>query len=195
MEAKVSDETTKGREERDELSRLMGAYQGGEVDAFTELYRSLSAPITRYLTTIVRDWTTAEELMQETFLQVHRARQTYMPDRPVKPWIYAIARNVALMWLRKMKRRKKFEVTMDEDPPELPVLAEALGTADRMLARRALESLRPDQREVVMLHHFMGFSFKEIAGVLGISTTAAKVRSHRAIKSLRESVTELGGTT
>jgi RNA polymerase sigma-70 factor (ECF subfamily) len=88
------------KEEEERLIALMIGYQKGSMDDFEGLYAALKQPLLRYLWTFVRNAAAAEDLLQETFLQIHRARQTYTPPRPVRPWIYAITRHVALMHLR-----------------------------------------------------------------------------------------------
>ena len=175
---------TELRPDEQRLVELMTEYQKGRMDAFAGLYATLEQPLLRYLWTFVRDRTTAEDLLQETFLQVHRARHTYQPPRPVRPWIYAITRHVALMYLRSARRRK--ERLADEDLPELPVPPEMESFADRATVQRLLAGLPDNAREVLVLHHLLGLSFKEVGRIIGIAAGTAKVRAHRAIKSLRE---------
>lgn len=165
---------------------LMARYQDGDMDAFAEVWSALNPAITRYAWTFVRNRTVAEDLAQETFLQVHRARHTYTPGRPVRPWIYAISRHVALMHLRSMRRRK--EGLADEDLPELPVPPEMESFADRATLATMLAALPAASREVVVMHHLLGLSFQEIGAVLGIAAGTAKVRSHRALKALKSEV-------
>lgn len=168
------------------LADLMVAYQSGDIRAFETLYGALSGQLLGYLHALARDHTRAEDMLQETFLQLHRARATYQPGRPVKPWVYAIARNVFLMHRRAAARRGRHEVLAEEELPDLPVAAEVESLADRDLLRRALAQLSENRREALLLHHFMGLSFREVGAVLGISEGAAKVRAHRATARLRE---------
>ncbi len=168
------------------LIELMIAYQQGELDAFEELFQQLSVPIRNYLASLSRSIDLADDLLQETFFQVHRSRHTYLPPRPVRPWVYGIARHVYLMDRRSRGRKAKHETLAREDLPELPVasLAEDLPVTDELM--RALAQLPADRREAVMLHHLQGFTFKEIGGMLGVSSRAAKLRSFRGIQKLRE---------
>ena len=170
----------------DELPLLMLAYQGGDPVAFDYLYTLLAPGLLGYLQSLTRDRGRAEDLLQETFLQLHRARATYLRDRPVKPWVYAIARNVFLMQRRAAVRRGRREVLADDELPDVPVPPEVESLADRETVQRALARLADDRREVVVLHHIMGMSFREVGAVLGISEGAAKVKAHRGIVQLRE---------
>ncbi len=181
----------KAEEER--LIELMVGYQKGSMDDFSALYTALSTPLVRYLWTFVRNATTAEDLLQETFLQIHRARHTYTPRRPVRPWVYAITRHVALMHLRSARRRKEYLPA--EDLPEVPVPPEMNRLADRTTVFRLLAKLPRSAQEVLILHHLLGMSFNEIGAILGLATGTAKVRAHRALKSLREMIEQEGATT
>ena len=176
--------------EEQKLIALMTNYQKGEMDAFDGLYEALKRPLIRYLWTFVRNQTMAEDLLQETFLQLHRARQTYTPPRPVRPWIYAITRHVALMHLRTLRRRK--ELLPDEDLPEVPVPPEMDQLADRATIQRLLGTLPRAAQEVLILHHLLGLSFEEVGQILGVASGTAKVRAHRALKAIRKSLAEEG---
>lgn len=167
-------------------SALMAAYQRGDLEAFETLYRQLAPGLLRYLTMVTRDRGRAEDLLQETFLQIHRSRRTYLPGRPVVPWAFAIARHVHLMDLRARSRRQLTEAPHPWDElPEVPVPPEAEGVVDRQGVQRALRKLPPDQLEAVVLHHVWGFTFREIGATLGIAAVTAKLRAFRGMKRLR----------
>jgi len=165
----------------DELQRLMTAYQAGSMEAFEELYSRLSRTLLGYLATLTRDRTRADDLLQETFLQLHRSRHTYRPELPLRPWVFTIARHVWLMDRRTRSRRPD----ADSDLPDLPVPPDIERLADRDALRRALAAILPDRREALLLHHVWGFSFAEIGGLLGIRSDAAKLRSSRGMADLR----------
>jgi RNA polymerase sigma-70 factor (ECF subfamily) len=177
----------------DRLGELMAAYQAGEGSAFEELYGALAPQLGGYLRALCRDAARAEDLLQETFLQVHRSRHTYLPLRPVRPWIYAIARNVFLMSRRSAGRRGRHERLAEKELPEVPVPAEVEGLADRERVRKALLGLPEDRREALLLHHVWGLSFREVGAVLGVSEAAAKLRAHRGVQQLRETLRPSGG--
>lgn len=160
---------------------MMAAYQRGEIAAFDRLYAALAGPLRGYLASLVRDAERAADLVQETFLQFHRSRHAYREELPVRPWVFAIARNVARMDLRTRSRRPR----ADAELPDLPVPPEASRLGDRQALMRALAALGDDRREALLLHHVWGFSFAEIAQLAGITVTAAKLRSSRAMADLR----------
>ena len=170
---------------RQALANLMIAYQGGDEMAFERLYEELSGPVRAFLHSLTRNASRADDLLQETFFHVHRARQTYDPSRSAKAWVYAIAHNVFLMSCRSEKRRGRHEELAEDELPDVPVPAEAEAFATKDAVRKALGRLSVDRREAVILHHVQGLSFQEVGTVLGITTMAAKLRSHRAMGELR----------
>ncbi len=167
------------------LAGLMEAYQGGDVTAFETLYSALAPPLKGYLRALTRDATLADDVLQDTFLQMHRARHTFRPGHAVKPWAYAIARNVFLMHRRARGRRERREVLADSTLPESPVRPADGEIVDRDTLGRAVAMVGRERCEELLLHHVAGLSFREIAGVLGISEGAAKVRAHRAMAELK----------
>ena len=168
-----------------DLSAWMAAYQAGEAPAFERLYRRLAPKIRKYLISLTLNVPRADDLLQETFLQIHRSRHTYAAPRPVEPWAFGVARHVYLMDCRAWARRRRLEVEPDDLLPELPIPPASEGSEDRSLLRRAVAELPSERREPLLLHHVWGFSFQEIAGILGIREGAAKVRAHRARKQLQ----------
>jgi RNA polymerase sigma-70 factor (ECF subfamily) len=95
------------------------------------------------------------------------------------------------MHLRSGRRRK--EVLADDQLPEVPVPPEMEKLADRATLHRMLSKLPRHSQEVLMLHHLLGMSFQEVGLILGIASGTAKVRSHRALKALRELLAENEG--
>jgi RNA polymerase sigma-70 factor (ECF subfamily) len=160
----------------------MTGYQAGSMEAFERLYAALAPRLLGYLAWLARDAGLAQDLLQETFLQLHRSRHVYRADLAVRPWAFAIARHV---WLMDQRTRRRRPATGGE-LPDLPVPAEAEVFADRESVRRALERLLPDRREALLLHHVWGFSFAEIGQLLGIRADAAKLRSSRGMADLRQ---------
>jgi RNA polymerase sigma-70 factor (ECF subfamily) len=176
------------REEEERLRDLMVAYQGGTYDAFEALYAALIGPVRGWLTTATRDRARAEDLAQETFLQIHRARRTYDSAYPVMPWVMAIARHVYLMDRRTASRRPRY--VAEAQAPERAVPAEIDRYIEGGPIRDALRRMSPERRGALLLHHLAGWSFREIGHKLGIREAAAKLRSSRAMGQLREALNE-----
>ena len=173
------------------LRVLMAEYQAGSVEAFDRLHDALAPALKTYLTSLTRDATRADDLLQETFLQIHRARASHAPGEPVRPWVFAIAKRVFLMYVRGAKRRERHEQHEQREPLSSEAAPE---TTDRIHARRRIESVLrqvpADRRRAFLMHHLFGFSFKEIAEKLGIKPGAAKLRSSRAASFMRSLLRE-----
>jgi len=179
----------RAKEEEEQLCRLMAGYLDGLLDAFDALYAALAPRIRSYLLGQCRDASLADDLVQETFLQLHRSRRTYEPGRPVTPWVFAIARHVHLMHRRSTGRRLRFHdaFAADTRAGDLPK-DDVQVIADQDTVRRALESVPADQRRALEMHHVEGWSFAEIAERLGIRVNAAKTRAFRGMRKLREQI-------
>lgn len=183
--------TTPAERDHDELVACMVAYQGGELAAFERLHALVAHEVERFFSAALRDAAAAQDLTQETFLELHRARRTYLPPLPVRPWVFGIARNVERRHRRHLARWRT--VALEDLAEDTPLLAER-ATAPSRVARQdlvtALRGLPPGRRAAWLLHHVHGWTFGEIAARLGIGPGAAKLRSSRATGALRA---ELGG--
>src|SRR5262249_35190317 len=98
-------------------------YQGGSLEAFQERYAHRGTGVRRSLSRLAGGSAIADDLLQETFLQMHRSRAAYNPAYAVKPWVFGLGRNVFLMNRRAARRWAKVHESR-EDLPEFPVLPE-----------------------------------------------------------------------
>lgn len=164
----------------------MAEYQAGGAEAFDRLHDALASDLKAYLSKLSRDPTRADDLLQETFLQVHRSRAAHTPGEPVRPWVFAIAKRVFLMYRRSAARRLRRELLSSADRGSAPI---APAEADRVHARQQVASVLrhvpSDGRRAFVLHHLFGFSFREVGARLGIKAGAAKIRSSRAAHVMR----------
>jgi RNA polymerase sigma-70 factor (ECF subfamily) len=172
--------------DEEKLMDLMIRYQAGQAEAFDELYRLVKPKLLSFLIVKSLDAQLAEELLQETFLQIHRSRRTYLPGKPVSPWLFSIAHHVFLSDRRTRVKRKKREESIENCLRDFPVPSDIETGVDMVNLRNALAGLPPEQRESVLMHHYWGFSFREIGGALGILAVTAKLRAHRGLIKLRE---------
>jgi RNA polymerase sigma-70 factor (ECF subfamily) len=145
---------------------------------------------------MVRDQATSEDLAQEVFLRVYRARHKYNPSAKFTTWLFRIATNLALNSIRD-RRYQKLEFSIDapvddEDstPRELPArdmrIDEHMIERDRaQFIQRAISSLPEKQRVAVLLHKYEEMDYTEIAGILECSESALKSSLFRAYETLR----------
>lgn len=160
---------------------LMARYAAGETTAFDDLFRRYAARLHAYFARTTGSSEAASDLVQQTFLQLHRARRDFRPGASFAPWLFAIAANLRRDWSRHARRHP-------EDPTQAPQAgskAPDASTASERLVRRCIGRLPEAQRDVVVLHWFDDLSMAEVADALGVQRSAAKVRAHRAYKSLK----------
>ncbi len=177
-----------------ELDRLMDRYAAGDLAAFTELHRQLAPRLHGFLTRLGGKLRLADDLLQDTFLRMHRARGSFSPGAAVVPWAYAVARNVYIDHTRKGRERRTDSI--EDLPPGTELVAEAAGSPDADMAaketldlvRVTLEKLPQAQREAFILIRFEGLRVAEAAEVLGASEANVKVRAFRAYEAFRQAL-------
>lgn len=171
-----------------DLEALMSRYQAGEAQAFDALYRAISPRIYAFLVRSTRDRVVADDLLQEVFVNIHRARATYRTGAPVLPWVYAIARHAAASRARSAGRRARRE-EFREDIAELagPAPVDGAAAEDPRIdgIRAALDGLPASQREVVLMLKVSGLSLAEVAKATGSTVGAVKLKAHRAYETIR----------
>ncbi len=163
---------------------LMAAHARGERAAFDVLFTRYAARLYQVLSRGLRRPEDAKDLVQQTFLQVHRHRADYDPSRGFRPWLYTIALNIRRQYLRTKGRRPESEL----DEMVERTLAHAPGQTlleNRQLLELGLRRLSPEAAEVIVLHWFGELAMSEIATMLGVSESAVKVRAHRGYEALR----------
>ena len=170
--------------------------KAGDEASFDFLLQKYRSPLVNFLNRMVRDTATAEDLAQDVFLRVYRARKQYTPTAKFTTWLFRIATNVALNSVRD-NRHQKLAVPLDapvgnEDsaPRELPAsemrIDERLIERDRTeIIRRAIASLPEKQRAAVLLHKYEEMDYMEISRILDCSEGALKSLLFRAYETLR----------
>ena len=172
----------------------MERYSNGDDAAFADVYDAVAPRLLGFLRRATRDGAATEDLLQQTFLHMHRARGSFLPGAPVMPWALAIARRLAI----DRARRQRIEVGLfsravaDDDSTATPEPGAVSAVDDildtRRLERRVrqrLEALPETQRVAFQLVKGEGLSLRRAAEVLGTSVTAVKLRTHRAYQALR----------
>lgn len=161
----------------------MDRYADGEEAAFGLLYDALAPRLWRYALRRTRSRSAAEDVVQQTFLQLHASRDRFARGAAVLPWAYAIARRLVLDASRREVREPLQAGDDDglEAPSPAPRADDALVLAEQdRAARRDLERLPPAMREPFQLVKLDGLSVAEAAEVLGITRGMVKIRTHRA---------------
>jgi RNA polymerase sigma-70 factor (ECF subfamily) len=178
--------------------QLMLGVKAGDEQSFELLLRKYRTPLVNFLYRMVHDPAVAEELAQEVFLRVHRARKGYAPSAKFTTWIFHIATNLALNSVRD-NRHRRLEISMDQMVETGDDEQRALDLPDRtpsveqqLLARsrsemilRAIHGLPEKQRAAVLLHKYQELDYGEIARIVGCSESALKSLLFRAYETLR----------
>ncbi len=182
--------------------RLLTRLQGGDREAFAPLVRRYERELFGYLRRYVGDDDLADDVFQNTFLQVFVKIRQYEPGRPARPWLYAIATNQAIDALRRRNRRiadrpadSLAAVDEEGEPRPLLELLPATGdapheVADRteqaVLVRQAVARLPDLLRQSVILVYFQGLKYQDAADILEIPVGTVKSRLHAALTKLTE---------
>jgi RNA polymerase sigma-70 factor, ECF subfamily len=184
--------------------RLLLSYLS-EHDAgvFEELVHRYEKELHGYLRHYLGDAQMAEDVFQQTFLQVHLKCRQFEPGRKVRPWLYTIATNQAIDYQRRNRRHRMSSLdraTLRNTEEEAGALAELLGGADAGPAdnaesaeqydalHRAVNELSEASRQVVMLVYFQGLKYREAAEVLDVPVGTVKSRLHSAMFKLSDSL-------
>ncbi|MBT8493944.1 MAG: RNA polymerase sigma factor [Deltaproteobacteria bacterium] len=176
----------------DDLAALMSRYVGGDAQAFAAFYQGSAPAILAYLIRMAGRRDVAEDVLQETYIKVHRSRSSYVVGANPMPWLYAIAHRTFLDHVRKSSRRRdrveraaketenKAHLTgvpiSDYHQPD-PAAGEAI--------RQALTRLKESQRQALVLTKIEGKSLAQAAAIAGTSVGAMKLRVHRGMNRLR----------
>lgn len=161
----------------------MASYQTGDPAAATALIHLISPSLHRYFLANSLSRAHADDLLQETWLRIHRVRHTYRPEEPVLPWFYAIARHVRIDHYRKTSRT----TAREEELTDVTHIDESASAEDAPLEELEvlLAPLPPRQREVIEMLKVAGMSLEEVARATSSTVGSVKQRVHRAYKRLR----------
>jgi RNA polymerase sigma-70 factor (ECF subfamily) len=172
------------------INRAMDRYASGDGQAFAAIHEALYPRLLAYLTRMTSSSANAADLVQETFLRMHRARATFAAGGAVLPWAYAIARNVALDHARAARLRETDR--LPSDPGQEPMdhagsdgEAEAIALQAARIVNEVLARIPATQRDAFILLRYEGLSVQDAAAVLGTTPTAVKLRAFRAYEALR----------
>ncbi len=175
-------------------------FRSGDAAAYKELIERFHDDLLRFLTRLVGDRAAAEDLFQETFLQIHLSADTFDASRRFRPWLFTIAANKGRDLLRKKKRRRTVELSaplrgsdrgtsmVDLLEVDIPAPDERLDADEQdRLVQLALDDLGAPLREVLVLGYFQRLSYARIAEDLGIPLGTVKSRMHAAVAAFARS--------
>lgn len=168
------------------LESLMQRYQEADPAATAELVRSISPMLLRFLAGPLQTRSQAEDMLQECWLRVHKARHTYRPGAPVLPWIFAIARYTRVDAYRKRSRIDRSEYQSEDLEAVARATVDGPADSDGMDLWRLVGTLPRSQQEVVKMLKVTGMSLEEVALATGGTVGSVKQKAHRAYTKLRQ---------
>lgn len=184
---------------------LMAAYQAGNQAAFGELFARHGGSVYGFLARRLPDRSLADDLYQEAFLRVHRARDTYDASRPFRAWLFGIVHHLVIDALRDAGRTPRTQTLDDGDPHARGAVRGAEvaapgGSPEEQASTReaaraldaALHALPQDEATVLLLARIEGMSYEDIAQVLGRTPAATKQLAYRALQRVRAGMTSAG---
>ena len=179
----------------------MGRYARGDAAAFEAVYQEVAPRLETFVRRQVRDKALVEDVIQQTFLQMHSARGTFIVGAEVLPWAFAIARRLAIDSGRKIKTRREEYHEMKDDDDDLVTRAVTAGSIPsgeqwlqakevRACLAAAYQKLSEPQRVAFDLVKLEGLSHAQAASILGTTVLGTKLRVHRAFCALRAALGE-----
>jgi RNA polymerase sigma-70 factor (ECF subfamily) len=170
--------------------QLMIRVTTGDMEALGVLFERYKGPLYGFLYRLLHDVAWAEDLTLDVFLRVYDRRRTYKPGFKFSTWLFTIAHNLAADGMRQANRGEiTLQNTVDDVSSSDPSPPDAVARGELAeVVRLAVLSLPEDQRLVILLREFQGFSYREIAQVLGAGEDTVRVRAHRARQALRKAL-------
>ena len=171
--------------ERDQrLAGLLTEAQDGDGASYERFLLEVSRLLRRYLVKRMGDVETVEDVLQETLMSIHRARHTYLPGRPLGPWLYAICEHRRTDFYRRHRRIERTEVAVTDDVADRAApLSHETERGHRV--REALARLPERQRRIIELLKIHDYTVKEAAAKTGMSESAVKVTAFRGYQTIR----------
>lgn len=179
---------------------LMARILRGDEQAFSALVARYTHPLFALFTRLLNDSQLAEDLCQDTFLRIYQRAEQYDPTRPFSTWLYTIATRLGIDALRRQKKAAALFTSLGDQSwgkEERKPLGETLSGSGRdpgielekkeaeRRVRKALATIPPEARLVLILRHYQELSYQEISAVLDCPVGTVKSRLHYAVQSLR----------
>ncbi len=171
----------------EDLLRQVGE---GSQDAFKQLYEKTDRTLYGFILSILRNPHDTEEVMQETYMKIWTSASGYQPQGKPLAWMFTIARNLCYMKFREQKHQSDVgldELNGTESGEFCPQIENA---ADKLVLKAALEALKEEERQIVLLKNSSGLKHREIAQALGMPLATVLSKYNRAMKKLEQYLRE-----
>lgn len=170
--------------------KLLGKIAEGDQEAFRQLYQNTERSMYSFILSIVKHPQDAEEIMQESYMKVWTSASGYKSQGKPLAWMFTIARNLCYMKFREQKHDSDITLEDLNGQETGEVCPEIEMAADKLVLLAALQILKEEEREIVLLHASAGMKHREIAASLKIPLATALSRYNRAMKKLENYLRE-----
>ena len=167
---------------------LMSQVRSGVGEMLGLLFERYQTPLFNFYLKLTGDRAASEDLVQEVFFRILKYRQSYRTETPFRAWMYQIARNARVDYLRRRRPETSWEPEMS---PAVAPADTAQQSEETALLYRALLRMPEEKREILVLSRFQDLKYEEIARLLDCETGTVKTRVHRALQELRENFHQL----
>lgn len=165
---------------------LIEAVASGDQEAFKQLYESTNKTIYSFILSILKNVQDSEEVMQETYMKIWTSASGYQSQGKPLAWMFTIARNLCYMRFREQKHKSNLTLDDLNEQETGEVCIQIENAADRMVLKAALELLKEDERQIVLLKNTSGMKHREIAKALNLPLSTVLSKYNRAIKKLED---------
>ena len=166
--------------------KLIFKIADGDMDAFRSLYDAVSGSVYGFVLSILKNKYDADDVLQETFLKVYSNAANYAANGKPMAWILTIAKNSAYSKLRDTGKTESFE-ELTTEPMDFSSVENA---EQRVLVEMLFKHLTDEEKQILMLHAVSGMKYREIASFMDIPLNTVLSKYHRAVKKLKERITE-----
>ena len=169
------------------LEHLIKMVAQNDRDALSQLYHLTSASVYGFALSVLKNTHDAEDVLQDCYINIYGAAQSYKPHGKPMAWIITIARNLCLM---KMRHYKSNVTLPQEDWEKYVAENENMSQEDKLILRKCMLDLTDEERQIVVLHSLSGFKHREISDMLSIPLPTVLSKHSRALKKLKKLLTK-----
>lgn len=180
---------------------LIAAFQGGTIEAFNQIVARYKDQLVNFVFRYLGDYDEADDVAQEVFIRVYRNKNSYKPIAKFSTWIYTIAANLAKTQLRRRKRHALFSLDRRKEgvndqeyaiaDTRYPADGQAESSLKQAIIQKALSSVSPKYREIVILSDIQELSYEEICQITGLNIGTVKSRLNRGRSKLQVLLNDL----
>ena len=166
------------------LDLLLQKLAEGDMDALRDLYERVSSAVYTFALSVVQNPTTAEDVMQDAFVNIAQNANKYVSQGKPMAWIMTITKNIALMKLKRMDNRN----SSLEDYMDVAKTDDFAQSDRRLMLRKALSELKDEDRQIVILHAMTGMKHREIAEIMEIPLPTVLTKYKRSLEKMRRTI-------